>query len=200
MFTGIIEATGKIVEFTERKKSRRLLVKVPLNYSRAAIGSSIAVNGVCLTVVVRKANQITFDVLEETCRRTNLANLIKGDQVNLEQSLRVNDRFGGHFVTGHIDGVGKVKRFEREGNDFALEIQIKPSITKYLIEKGSIAIDGISLTVASVKKTSFLVWIIPHTRQVTNLTRLRMGDSVNIEVDMIGKYVEKFLKTSRQSC
>jgi riboflavin synthase len=158
------------------------------------LGNSVAVNGACLTVIARRRSTLRFDVLNETLQRTNLEFARKGALVNLERPLRADARLDGHFVLGHVDGRGKVRRFEREGRDYVLEIEAPPSIMRYVIEKGSIAIDGISLTVASVRRNWFRVWIIPHTRKMTNLRECRGGDRVNLEADILGKYVEQLMR------
>ena len=158
-------------------------------------GDSVAVNGCCLTAVkiIRRGTRtrVRFDLLEETWRRTNLQFLKAGSLVNLERSLRADSRLGGHFVTGHIDGLGRILRWERAGEDLVLEVAATPEVMRYVVFKGSIAVDGISLTVASVRKRSFQIWIIPHTAAVTVLRNYSVGDAVNLEADLLAKYVEK---------
>jgi riboflavin synthase len=165
------------------------------------IGDSLAVNGCCLTVVQARSNSkgklIEFDLLKETWERTNLKNAVVGRAVNLERSLRAQDRFGGHFVTGHIDGTAQISRWERVGKDWLLEIRAEAELMPYLVFKGAVAVDGISLTVAEVKARSFRIWIIPHTYEVTALRERKVGDRVNIEADLLGKYVERFLALKR---
>lgn len=157
----------------------------------------MAVNGCCLTVEKIRARGkeglLQFGVLNETWKRTNLQFAKPGSRVNLERALRVGDRLGGHFVSGHIDDVGKIKRWEQAGKDYLLEIAAPPELMRYVVFKGSIAVDGISLTVAKVRQGSFEVWIIPHTRAVTALKERRAGDAVNLETDMLGKFVERFV-------
>jgi riboflavin synthase len=159
------------------------------------VGDSIAVNGCCLTVVRFDAVQVWFDVLEETRRLTNFSALSVGGPVNLERSLRFDGKVGGHFVSGHIDGIGRIEIFEQRGKDHLLRVRAPAGGGRYLIHKGSIAIDGISLTVAETEGDLFGVWLIPHTLVVTNLHAKRVGDLVNLEFDLLGKYVEKLLVT-----
>src|SRR5208283_2206614 len=160
-------------------------------------GGSLAVNGCCLTIVKLatrgKFKLAQFDLLQETWRRTNLQFTKPGSLVNLERPLRTNGELGGHFVTGHIDGVGRIVRWEKSGSDHLLDIAAPPDVMRYLVFKGSIAVDGISLTVAGVQKKSFRIWIIPHTFDVTALRERKVGDAVNLEADLLGKYVERFL-------
>jgi riboflavin synthase len=163
------------------------------------VGDSVAVNGTCLTVTTVKGGRFTFDVLKETLRRTNLRGLKPGSTVNLERSLQFGKRVSGHFVTGHVDGVGRIKSWEKRGRDFYLKITGPSKVTRFIIPKGSIAVDGISLTVAEVYPKSFAVWIIPHTRQVTNLAGRAVGDVVNLEADLLGKYALKFLKAQKSN-
>jgi len=161
------------------------------------IGASVAVNGCCLTAVKisahGKAKLIQFDLLQESWARTNFQFAKVGSLVNLERSLRADGELGGHFVTGHVDGIGKIIKWERVGKDHVLDIAAPPEVLRYLVHKGSITVDGISLTVAAVAKKSFRLWIIPHTFEVTVLRERKVGDAVNLEADMLGKYVEKFL-------
>jgi riboflavin synthase len=158
------------------------------------------VNGCCLTVVKIKAGGrhklLQFDLLKETWRLTNLQFARAGSRVNLERSLPANGRLGGHFVTGHIDGLGRIIKWERAGQDWLLDVSAPPELMRYVVLKGSIAIDGISLTVAAARKKSFRVWIIPHTYEITSLRELAVGDAVNLETDILGRYVEKFLISS----
>ena len=196
MFTGIVEETG-IVDFTQPlDKSMRLTVTMRKCGARLKVGHSLAINGCCLTVVklTTKGRKKTaqFDLLNETWTRTNLQFTRAGSLVNLERSLEAGGRLGGHFVTGHIDGMGKILKWEKAGEDHQLEIGAAPEVMRYIILKGSISVDGISLTVASVGKDSFGIWIIPHTHKVTALCERAVSDSVNLEVDILGKYVERF--------
>jgi riboflavin synthase len=193
MFTGIVEETGRVLEFTQHAKSWRLRVSAKRCLEGLALGDSIAVDGCCLTAVALDTDSISFDLLEETLRLTHFFSVNPGAQVNLERSLRFDGKVGGHFVTGHIDGVGKIEIFETRGKDVYLNVSVPVGYGRYLIHKGSIAIDGISLTVAEVNADSFAVWLIPHTLQVTNLKQHHVGSSVNLEFDLLGKYVEKLM-------
>jgi riboflavin synthase len=167
------------------------------------LGDSIAVNGCCLTVTkidpVASGTRLHFDLLRETWTRTNLQFTSIGARVNLERALAANGRLGGHFVTGHIEGVGKITRWERSGADHVLDIAAPAEVLRYVVFKGSIAVDGISLTVAGVNADGFRIWIIPHTFEVTALRERKVGDVVNLESDMLGKYVEKFVQMARPS-
>jgi riboflavin synthase len=197
MFTGIVEEAGAVESVKPTAKSIQLAVRVRGIARGLKLGASVAVNGCCLTVVNisarGKSKLLQFDVLQESWRLTNLQFARPGSLVNLERPLRADGEFGGHFVTGHVDGVGKIIRWEKSGADHVLEIAAPPEVMRYVIHKGSIAIDGISLTVAGVSKKSFKVWIIPHTFEVTVLRERKTGDAVNLEADMLGKYVEKIL-------
>jgi riboflavin synthase len=193
MFTGIIEETGQVISFTREAKAWRLHIAAKLVLERVALGESIAVNGCCLTVVAHDEGSLQFDLLEETVRLTNFSALNAGSLVNLERSLAFGGKMGGHFVSGHIDGQGIIEVFERRGADTFLRVRAEPQSGRYLITKGSIAIDGISLTVAEVENDSFAVWLIPHTCEITNLKTRAPGDRVNLEFDLLGKYVEKLL-------
>jgi riboflavin synthase len=199
MFTGIVEETGTVEQIEPSAKSIRLIVRAPLCRRDLKPGDSLAVNGCCLTVVKVSARHrlLEFDLLAETWQRTNLQFARRGSLVNLERALRADGRLGGHFVTGHIDGTGKIKRWKRRGSDWMLDIAAPASIMRYVIFKGSVAVDGISLTVAGVGRSSFLIWIIPHTYEVTALHERSVGDAVNLEADLVGKYVEQFVRRIR---
>jgi riboflavin synthase len=197
MFTGIIEETGEVESFARAPGSWRLKVLARGIQGHGALGESIAVNGCCLTAVDFDGSAVTFDVLEETRRLTNLHSIVPGAPVNLERSLRADSRLGGHFVTGHVDGRGVIEIFEARGKDHYLRVRGPEGCGRLLVVKGSVAVDGISLTVAEVEGDSFAVWIIPHTLAVTNLRVRGAGDSVNLEFDMLGKYVEKLLQSQR---
>jgi riboflavin synthase len=190
MFTGLVEATGEIVSRTPREEGARLTVRVPFA-AEVHEGDSIAVNGCCLTATAITTDTLSFDLLHETLKRTNLGEAAV--TVNLERALAANARLGGHFVQGHIDGTAEVIDFSAHGADWRLEIALAPNARGYVVEKGSIAIDGISLTVAEVGERSFTCWIIPHTRAVTNLQALRAGARVNLEYDLLAKYVERII-------
>ena len=204
VFTGIVEEAGIVEKITPTKRSIALTVRARACARGVKAGDSVAVNGCCLTVVklgVKQGSSRTFqfDLLHETWKRTNLQFARPGSLVNLERSLRVGGELGGHFVTGHIDGVGCIARWERAGRDHVLDISAPPEVRRYIVFKGSVAVDGISLTVAGVKRGGFRIWIIPHTFEVTCLRERKVGDAVNLEADLIGKYVEKFV-TSRRNC
>lgn len=199
MFTGIIEETGRVESFAATGTAWRLVLSARLVLEGVAIGDSIAVNGCCLTVTHHEGCQLYFDVLEETRRLTNLDSLAPGAPVNLERSLAFGGKVGGHFVTGHIDGTGVIDVFEQRSRDHYLSIRTPPGGGRYLIHKGSVAIDGISLTVAEVEGDRFAVWLIPHTLTVTNLHTRRKGQRVNLEYDLLGKYVEKLTAPLRPS-
>jgi len=197
MFTGIVEEAGIVERIKPTAKSIELTVRVSVTGRGLKRGGSLAVNGCCLTAVKvatrGKFKRVQFDLLQETWRRTNLQFAKAGSLVNLERPLRADGEFGGHFVTGHIDGVGKIIRWERAGQDHVLDIAAPPEVMRYVIFKGSMAVDGISLTVAGVEKKSFRIWIIPHTYEITALREREVGDAVNLEADLLGKYVEKFI-------
>jgi riboflavin synthase len=200
MFTGIIEETGIVEGIRSPAKAIELTVRMNVCGRGMKVGDSLAINGCCLTVVKvatqGKRRLAQFDLLKETWQRTNLQFAHRGSLVNLERPLRSRGTLGGHFVTGHIDGLGRVVRWERNGKDHVLDITAPPELMRYVVFKGSVAVDGISLTVAAVQKKSFRVWIIPHTYEVTALRERKTGDALNLETDLLGKYVEKFV-TSR---
>ncbi|MGB9715998.1 MAG: riboflavin synthase [Thermodesulfovibrionales bacterium] len=193
MFTGIILEMGEVVSIQKKGGITQLSLKSREIPKDAKIGDSISVNGTCLTIVEIKGNDMRFDLSEETLRSSNLGSLKVGDRVNLEPSLRYDSRLGGHFVSGHVDGIGRIRSKTRIGDTFKIEIEAPDDILNFLIKKGSVAVDGISLTVVDILKKSFTVVIIPHTAKLTTLGFKETGDTVNIEVDMIGKYVAKFL-------
>lgn len=199
MFTGIVEETGTIEKIKPGAKSIELTVRAKVCGRGLKIGDSLAVNGCCLTVVKvlshRGGKSIRLDLLRETWKRTNLSQTHAGSLVNLERSLQVGARLGGHFVTGHIDGTGKITRWEKAGADHVLEIAAPADVMPYIAFKGSITVDGISLTVASLSKRSFRVWIIPHTYAVTALRKRAVGDAVNLEADILAKYLRQFIAT-----
>ena len=191
MFTGITEETGRVVSFVAATDAWKLQVAARLVPADLKSGDSVAVNGCCLTATKFDARNLWFDVLEETRRLTNFAQLAPGAAVNLERSLRADGRMGGHFVTGHIDGLGRIEVLEPRGKDHYLRVKTAGGFARYLVYKGSIAIDGISLTVAEVQGDSFAVWLIPHTLEVTSLRDKKAGEFVNLEFDLLAKYVEK---------
>lgn len=194
MFTGIIEEKGKIRKVLSGKESGSVEIKASVVLEGTKIGDSIAVNGVCLTVTSLKADGFSADVMPETLRRTNLGKLSIGAEVNLERAMAAGGRFGGHIVSGHIDGTGVIKSLKPEGNAVWVSINAAPDILHLIVEKGSICIDGISLTVAYVDDKEFRVSIIPHTGSETTLLAKKAGDIVNLENDIVGKYIEKLIK------
>ena len=187
MFTGIIEEVGTL----ERLAGGEIAIRAKRVLEDVALGDSIAVNGICLTVTHFDAAHFTADVMPETVRRTSLAELRRGSRVNLERALTLKSRLGGHIVSGHIDGVGTIAAMQEEGNAILLTVRAETGLLRYIVEKGSVALDGISLTVARVSAADFTVSLIPHTREITNLREKRMGSRLNIETDILGKYVEK---------
>jgi len=193
MFTGLVEERGEALGLTHTPGGAQLCVRAPLVSSDAQVGDSVAVNGCCLTVTGHHAGELSFDLLRETLERTNLGGLAPGSPVNLERALSAHARLGGHFVQGHIDCTSQILGFEGRGKDYRLEVSLPLEFARYVAFKGSIAIDGISLTVAEVHDASFVVWIIPHTLAVTTLGVRRTGDTVNLEFDLLAKYVERIL-------
>jgi riboflavin synthase len=193
MFTGIVEEAGQVEQIRAGRRSTELTVRTSKIGPALRVGNSVAVNGACLTVISARRGVLKFDVLNETLQRTNLEFVQRGSLVNLERPLRADARLDGHFVLGHVDARGKVRRFERDGKDYVLDVRAPPSVMRYVVEKGSVAVDGISLTVAGVGRNWFRIWIIPHTREVTNLQTYRVGTCVNLEADILGKYVEQLL-------
>lgn len=193
MFTGIIEEIGTIKSINANGISSQLCISANKILEDTKIGDSIAVNGVCLTVTSIKSNLFTADVMAETLRRSNLGSLIPQSKVNLERAMPANGRFGGHIVSGHIDGTGTIVETKPEGNAVWIKINCSDNLLKYIIHKGSITIDGISLTVAKVTDSDFSVSIIPHTAANTTLLQKKSGDVVNLENDVVGKYIEKLL-------
>ncbi len=196
MFTGIIEETGTVESIHPGEQSIRLTLALRKTGAGLKVGDSLAVNGCCLTVAELtakgRAKMAQFDLLQETWRLTNLQDCRAGSAVNLERSLEAGGRLGGHFVTGHIDGLGKITGWEQKGEDYQVQISAPEDVMRYVVHKGSVAVDGISLTVAAVEKESFTIWIIPHTFNETALKERAVGDMVNLESDILGKYVERF--------
>jgi riboflavin synthase len=199
MFTGIVEEIGKIESVVKSEKSARITIKAHKVLEDVKLGDSISTNGVCLTVTAFNTGKFTVDVMAETMRRSNLSSISPGTEINLERALRAGDRLGGHMVSGHIDGTGTIKAFEEEDNAVWLTIEAPLDILKYIVQKGSIAIDGVSLTIAYIDDTVFKVSIIPHTKDATTLLNKKVGEIVNLECDMIGKYIEKFLSVKEQA-
>lgn len=193
MFTGLIEEIGTVEQMRRAAKSGVLAIQANRVLSGIRVGDSISVNGVCLTVIQFSRSAFSVDVMPETMRRSNLNSLQRGSRVNLERALKLGDRLGGHIVSGHIDGIGRVSALEEEDNATWVTIQAPPAIMKYIVEKGSIAVDGTSLTVAAAGEQSFRVSIIPLTQAATTLLSRRPGDEVNLECDMVAKYIERFM-------
>jgi len=193
MFTGLVETTGTILRLERADRDLRLTVRASLEPPELKIGESVAVDGVCLTVIGFEGDAFTVDVSEETVSRSSLRQRRQGDEVNLERALRLGDRLGGHLVSGHVDGTGRVAARQRRGESLVFKFEIPPEVSRYLIAKGSVAVNGVSLTVNRCEEREFEVNVVPHTARSSTMGKLKVGDVVNIEVDLIGKYVEKFL-------
>jgi riboflavin synthase len=199
MFTGLIEEVGTVVALRANGGAKQLEIAAPHLAGGIRIGDSVAINGCCLTATSRDGDRLTFDVLQESLDRTNLRNLQPESRVNLELALAAGARLGGHFVQGHVDCAAKILALNAVGTDLRLEIELPSEFAQYVAYKGSIAANGISLTVAEVLPKSFVVWIIPHTRAQTNLATAKSGDLVNLEFDLLAKYVERMLDRRAQS-
>lgn len=201
MFTGLVEGLGKVVSTEMRGTGCRLVVELPESMAAAgagsavALGDSVAINGCCLTVIEIAGHNLSFDLGDETLKRTNLGGLRAKDGVNLERALAANARLGGHFVQGHVDGRGAVAEITRSGEWTTMVFRISESLSRYMVEKGSIAVDGVSLTIVESRPDRFSVMLIPHTLSATTLGRRTVGDSVNLEVDLLAKYVEKLISS-----
>lgn len=193
MFTGLIEEVGSAIALQADGDSRQLQIAATGIAGKIQIGDSVAVNGCCLTAASRGDGELTFDLLEETLERTNLKTLRPGSQVNLERALAADGRLGGHFVQGHVDCAARILALDENGADLRMEVELPPEFAHYVAYKGSIAVNGISLTVAEASQKSFAVWIVPHTRAQTNLATARRDDVVNLEFDLIAKYLERML-------
>ena len=187
MFTGIVREVGRVEAVEERGESVRLVVRAPETAAAATVGDSVLLAGVCLTAVEVADGSVAFDAVPETLRRSTLGRLETGGGVNVEPALRAGDPFGGHIVQGHVDGVGRIRRVDDEG----IEVEAPQDVLRYCVEKGSIAVEGVSLTIAGLAESSFTVALIPHTRDVTTLGGVAEGDDVNLEVDVVAKYVER---------
>ena len=198
MFTGIIEELGTIKRIALSGSSGQVTIQARKVLEGTKVGDSIAVNGICLTVTSLRPDGFTADVMAETVRRSSLSQAGNGDPVNLERAMAADGRFGGHIVSGHIDGTGKIVQYRKEENAVWVEVETSGDLLRLIVEKGSICMDGISLTVAAVGNSSFQVSVIPHTGEETTLLKKRAGSLVNLETDIIGKYVEKLIKTERQ--
>jgi riboflavin synthase len=198
MFTGIIEETGRIEKISTERGNLKLRIKASKILDDLKVGDSVNINGACQTVIATDGNSFTVEAVEETLKKTNLGQLKRNDSVNLERALRFSDRLGGHLVSGHVDCVGKIKSIAKSEGSFLYEFELSEKHWAYLVEKGSVAVDGISLTVVEVKKNSFTVAVIPFTLENTTLGTKKTGDLVNIETDLIGKYVERILTSKRE--
>lgn len=194
MFTGIVEGIGKVKQISKKTKNRsaiQMIVDLGKHGKGLKIGQSVALNGVCLTVTKLSTQGCTFEMIEETTKKTDLGNLKPGGIVNIERSLKTGDRLEGHFVLGHVDGVGIIKKIEKKPKEVQVWFEIPKKLSKYIVKKGSIAIDGISLTVVDTKNNLASVCLIPHTINVTNFKTKKIGDKINIETDILGKYILK---------
>lgn len=199
MFTGIVEGVGKVVSFEEKKAAWLLKLQAPEFIAESlSDGDSLACNGCCLTLVGRDGNELSFELLEETIRLTSFEGVKSGSLINLERPLAANARLGGHFVTGHVDTRSKVEVFEQRGKNVYLKVAVPEEFANYVVYKGSVAIDGISLTIAEAHKDSLAVWLIPHTLEVTNLSECKVGKLVDLEFDILAKYVEKIATGNRE--
>lgn len=198
MFAGIVEEMGAVKALVKTLAGARLTILAGTVMDDLPVGASISVNGACLTVVQRDEKEFTVDVSPETMGATNLGRLAPGSPVNLERAMKLNERIGGHLVAGHVDGVGTVRERRQEGNGIVITIEAPPEVLRYCVPKGSITVDGVSLTVNDVMGRAFSVMIIPHTAKVTTLGIKQVGDTVNLESDLIGKYVERLLQEHGQ--
>ena len=193
MFTGLIEEVGTVIAVNTSKSGNQLKLVAPRVAKKIRRGDSLALSGCCLTLNSRRGDELIFDLLEETIARTNLKNLQRKQLVNLERAVIASERFGGHFIQGHVDCVSPVIACQKSGADFRLEIELPDAFAHYVARKGSIAVNGISLTVADILPKSFVTWIIPYTKTHTNLDRVRAGDLMNLEFDIMAKYVERMV-------
>ena len=192
MFTGLVEAVGSVVKLEHLGEQARLTLEIPFS-ADLALGESVAVNGCCLTVAEIATGGVSFDLLAQTLKVTSLGSLASGSLVNLERAMMAGARFGGHFVQGHVDDTGKISRLEAKGQDHVLGVSLPPEIHRLCIDKGSLTIDGISLTIAEITEDGVVFWITPHTWENTHLHRAHLGQAVNLEVDLLAKYVDKLL-------
>ncbi|MEO8615032.1 MAG: riboflavin synthase [Luteolibacter sp.] len=192
MFTGLVEATGRVISLELKGEQARLTLDLPFS-SELVLGDSVAINGCCLTVADLASHRVSFDLLAQTLRVTSLGSLVKNSIVNLERAMMVGDRFGGHFVQGHVDATGTVTRLEKSGQDHIVGVALPPEIHRLCIDKGSLTLDGISLTIAELTAEGAIFWITPHTWEHTHLHAASIGQAMNLEVDMLAKYVDKLL-------
>ena len=193
MFTGIIEDKGKVIRIEPKGQGRKLTLELPIHLTEVQLGDSININGACLTVVEKRGQTVGLDLSSETLQKTVLGELKEGDQVNFERALKLSDRIGGHIVTGHIDGIGVITEKRKQGDFIHLKMRIPKSVSRYVVQKGSIAIDGISLTVNECENEEIRMTLIPYTLEKTTLIDKKVGARVNVETDIIGKYVEKMI-------
>lgn len=198
MFTGIVKELGEVERIEVSADGARLAIHAPETASRVQVGDSVAINGVCLTVIRKEDGRLWFDAVQETLRRSNLGKLKPGDRVNLEDALRVGEAMGGHFVQGHVDATGTVQQLVPQGNAVVMVVSVGEEWMRYVVPKGSVAVDGVSLTVVDAGASDFSVWLIPHTRAVTTLGFRQVGDEVNVEFDMLAKYIERLLQTRQE--
>lgn len=199
MFTGIVEEIGTVKNIIKGSRSIKLAIAAQKVLENTNLGDSIAVNGVCLTVMALGKNGFTADVMPESMSKTNMGKLKPGDRVNLERALTLASRLGGHIVSGHIDGVGEIIDMEKDDNAVRVTLTASPKVMKYIVSEGSVALDGVSLTVAHLGESDFTVSLIPHTAQVTTLLDKKVGDKLNVENDVVGKYVERLLDFSAKN-
>lgn len=197
MFTGIVEGKGRVVRIEQRGAGIRLTIEFPSHLTEVQLGDSISINGACLTVLEKRDKVVTFDLSGETLKKSLLGELRVGDSVNLERALRLSDRLGGHFVTGHIDGIGTITERKQEKDFIQLKVRVPKHILKYLVPKGSIAVDGISLTVNEVQGDEISLMLIPYTLEKTTLIDKHAGDHLNLEADLLGKYIERLISPSQ---
>ena len=193
VFTGIVREVGRVESLNGESAGVRLRVAAPVTASSTAAGDSVAVNGVCLTAVVVEGGVLAFDAVPETLSRSSLSRLVEGGSVNIEPAVRAGEPLGGHMVQGHVDGVGSVLRLEPEGEGARLTVEAPPELLRYVVEKGSVTVEGVSLTIAALASDSFEIALVPHTLRATTLGSLAPGDEVNLEVDVLAKYVERLL-------
>ncbi len=198
MFTGLIEEVGKVKNIVRKSSGLRLTIETKEIHRETKVGDSVSVNGACLTVEETNGNELVFFVSGETLKRTNLKLLRVNDWVNLERALRLGDRIGGHLVQGHVDATTKILRIRKTGEEFVFSFQTPKDFHRFMVEKGSVAIDGISLTITNVTQTTFSVTVVPHTFENTNLKFRKVGDTVNVEFDLIGKYLEKLINVPQR--
>jgi riboflavin synthase len=198
MFTGIIEDKGKVIRLEHRGQEKKLTLELPINLTEVQLGDSININGVCLTIVEKRGQTIILDLSSETLQKTVLGELKEGDQINFERALKLTDRLGGHIVTGHIDGIGVITEKRKEGDFLQLKIRIPKLVSRYVVQKGSIALDGISLTVNECEDEEIKMTLIPYTLKKTTLIDKKVGDHVNVEADILGKYVEKMMSRGEE--